>query len=340
MWGRVPDRVGEGSVCAPHVAYCFRKHADQGSAMTSLSAEVSEVALGPNPPKARASRRMDPTLVAALGVTPFFIFALMFLIVPTLFLVVGAFQDATGAFTLLNIVHIFQNPTLVDAYVVSIEISLITAIGGAILGFFLAHAIVLGQLPQWLRPTVSTFCGVASNFAGVPLAFAFIATLGPRGILTAALSDYFGISLRALGFNVISFWGVILAYLYFQIPLMVLIIAPALDGLKREWREAASTLGANSFEYWRYVALPVLWPNIVGATVLLFANSFGAIATAYALAGPGLNIITIQLFNEIRGDVLHDPNLGFAVALGMIVITGASNAVYIWLRQRAERWLR
>jgi putative spermidine/putrescine transport system permease protein len=209
--------------------------------MTSLSAEVSEVALGPNPPKARASRRMDPTLVAALGVTPFFIFALMFLIVPTLFLVVGAFQDATGAFTLLNIVHIFQNPTLVDAYVVSIEISLITAIGGAILGFFLAHAIVLGQLPQWLRPTVSTFCGVASNFAGVPLAFAFIATLGPRGILTAALSDYFGISLRALGFNVISFWGVILAYLYFQIPLIrILALRRAPRPLaEHRWRDRA-----------------------------------------------------------------------------------------------------
>jgi putative spermidine/putrescine transport system permease protein len=121
---------------------------------------------------------------------------------------------------------------------------------------------------------------------------------------------------------------------------MVLIIAPALDGLKKEWREAATTLGATDFDYWRYVGLPVLWPSLVGSTVLLFANSFGAIATAYALAGPGFNIITIQLNNQIRGDVLHDQNLGYAIALGMILITGVSNGLYIWLRERGERWTR
>jgi putative spermidine/putrescine transport system permease protein len=308
--------------------------------MTSFSATVTEVERTAAPKPARSARRMSATTLAVIGVTPFFVFTAMFLIIPTLFLTVGAFQDATGDFTLLNIAHIFANPTLVDAYLVSIKISLITALGGAVLGFFLAHALVLGNLPQWLRPTVTTFCGVASNFAGVPLAFAFIATIGPRGLITGWLLTYFDISLRALGFNIISFWGVVLAYLYFQIPLMVLIIAPALDGLKREWREAATTLGATAFDYWRYIALPVLWPSLVGATVLLFANSFGAIATAYALAGPGLNIITIQLFNEIRGDVLHDEHLGFAVALGMIVITGVSNGLYIWLRERGERWVK
>jgi putative spermidine/putrescine transport system permease protein len=265
---------------------------------------------------------------------------LMFLIVPTVILIFGAFLDLDGHLTLNNMLRIFDNPTLVEAYLVSIKISLITAFVGAVLGFFIAHAIVLGNLPSGLRPTVSTFCGVASNFAGVPLAFAFIATIGPRGLVTNWLADTLGISLRALGFNVISFWGVVLAYLFFQIPLMVLIIAPALDGLKKEWREAATTLGASGREYWWYVALPVLGPSLIGAFVLLFANSFGAIATAYALAGPGLNIITIQLFNQIRGDVLHDENLGYAVALGMIIVTGVSNAAYIWLRQRAERWTR
>jgi len=308
--------------------------------MSSLSAVLTDGAPSSAPPPAKAARRLSVTTLALIGVTPFFIFSLMFLIVPTLFLTVGAFEDANGAFTLLNIAHIFANPTLVDAYLVSIKISLITAIGAAVLGFFLAHALVLGNLPAWLRPTVTTFCGVASNFAGVPLAFAFIATIGPRGLITGWLLDFLGINLRTLGFNVVSFWGVVLAYLYFQVPLMVLIITPAIDGLKREWREAAMTLGGNSVDYWRYIALPVLWPSLVGATVLLFANSFGAIATAYALAGPGLNIITIQLYNQIRGDVLHDENLGFAVALGMIAITGVSNGLYIWLRERGERWIK
>lgn len=288
----------------------------------------------------KPAKRLSGTTLAIIGVTPFFLFSLMFLIVPTLYLIVGAFLDQTGEFTFNNLVKIFQNPTIVDAYIVSIKISLMTSIGGAFLGLLLAQAIILGNLPSWIRPAVSTFCGVASNFAGVPLAFAFIATLGPRGIMTMWLADYFGISLRAMGFNIISFWGVVMAYLFFQIPLMVLIIAPALDGLKKEWREAAVTLGATSLDYWRYIGLPVLWPSLVGSTVLLFANSFGAIATAYALAGPGFNIITIQLNNQIRGDVLHDQNLGYAIALGMILITGISNGLYIWLRERGERWIR
>jgi putative spermidine/putrescine transport system permease protein len=131
-----------------------------------------------------------------------------------------------------------------------------------------------------------------------------------------------------------------LTYLYFQIPLMVLIITPAIDGLKREWREASEILGANTWQYWLYVGLPVLWPSILGTTLLLFANAFGAVATAYALTGSSLNIVTILLFAQIRGDVLNDPHLGYALAFGMIVITGVSNGLFIWLRARSERWLR
>ncbi len=164
-----------------------------------------------------------------------------------------------------------------------------------------------------------TFSGVASNFAGVPLAFAFIATLGRIGLVTVLLIKYFGFNLYSTGFNLLSFWGLTLTYLYFQIPLMVLILTPALDGLKREWREASAILGASAWQYWRYVALPVLWPSLLGTTLLLFANSFGAIATAYGLTGSSLNIVTILLYAQIRGDVLHNQNLGYALALGMIV---------------------
>ncbi len=121
---------------------------------------------------------------------------------------------------------------------------------------------------------------------------------------------------------------------------MVLILMPALDGLKKEWREAAAILGATKVQFWTHVAFPVLWPSLLGATMLLFANAFGAIATAYALTGSSLNIVPILLYAQIRGDVLHDPNLGYALALGMIVITALSNITYIWLRARSDRWLR
>lgn len=276
---------------------------------------------------------------AWIGVAPFFLFAILFLLWPTMFLVVGAFQDGQGNFTFQNIIDLFQ-ANILSAYWVSIKISFASALGGAVIGFFLAWAIVLGNLPSWLRPTVLTFSGVASNFAGVPLAFAFLATLGRTGFVTILLREWFGFNLYGAGFNLLSFFGLTLTYLFFQTPLMVLILTPALDGLKKEWREAASILGANQLQYWRMVAFPILWPSLLGTSLLLFANAFGAIATAYALTGSTLNIVPIMLYAQIRGDVLHNQNLGYALALGMIVITGISNLLYIWLRMRAERWQR
>ena len=276
---------------------------------------------------------------AWIGVTPFFVFAIMFLIAPTLFLVVGGFQDAAGNFTLRNLANLAQ-PSIVSAYWISIKISAVSAIAGGVIGFLLAYAAIAGGLPGWIRPTLLTFSGVASNFAGVPLAFAFLATLGRTGMVTTLLVKYFDFNLYSTGFNLLSFSGLALTYLYFQIPLMVLMLTPALDGLKREWREASEILGASRWQYWRWIALPVLWPSILGAMLLLFANAFGAVATAYALTGSSLNIVTILLFAQIRGDVLHDQNLGYALAIGMILITGLSNGLYLWLRQRSDRWLR
>lgn len=295
--------------------------------------------LAPSENLANPSRVRSSFSWAWLGVVPFFVFTIMFLILPTALLIVGGFQDAEGHFTFSTISRLFQ-PSIMHAYWLSFEISAASAIGGAIVGFFIAYAAVGGGLPSWVRSTLMTFSGVASNFAGVPLAFAFLATLGRNGLVTLLLMQLFDFNLYSTGFNLLNFTGLTLTYLYFQIPLMVLILTPALDGLKKEWREAAGILGASSAQYWWYVALPVLWPSLLGATLLLFANSFGAVATAYALTGSSLNIVTILLFAQIRGDVLHDQNLGYALALGMILITGVSNVTYIWLRTRSERWLK
>ena len=153
--------------------------------------------------------------------------------------------------------------------------------------------------------------------------------------------------LKALGiylypdFNVSSFLGLCITYTYFQIPLMVLVLAPALDGLRREWREAAENLGASQLEYWRLVALPILLPSILGALVLLFANAFGAQATAYALVGGGAGqnlVVTVMVSAQFSTDSFANPGLGNALAVGMMVIIGISIVVYSWLRRRAERW--
>jgi len=278
------------------------------------------------------------SLLAYLGVAPFFIFAILFMFLPAGFFIVGSFQDNDGNFTFKNIVDLFQT-NILNSYILSIEVSAVTAIGGAIFGFLLAYAAIMGGLPRWIRSGLITFSGVASNFAGVPLAFAFIATLGRTGFVTA-LFNFLGLNIYQMGFNLYNFWGLAVTYMYFQFPLMVLIMAPALDGLKREWREASENLGASSWEYWRYIALPILLPSILGASILLFGNAFGAYATAYALTGSTMNIVTIQIGAQIRGDVLHNQNLGYAMAFGMVVIMTISLIGYSYLQRRTTRWLR
>jgi putative spermidine/putrescine transport system permease protein len=290
--------------------------------------------------RARTPRwRPDAGLARWLGVLPFFAFALLFLILPTLHIVIGAFRQVGGGWTFDNILNLRQQ-SILNAYWVSIKVSFWSALLGCLIGFAMAASVVLWGVNRRLRNPLLTFSGVASNFAGVPLAFAFIATLGPAGLVTLYLRTEFGINLRAWGWNLLSSRGLIVTYLFFQIPLMILIITPALDGLRREWREAAAVLGATGFQYWRMVALPILFPSILGCMALLFANAFGAVATAIALTGPALNIAPILLYAQIRGDVLGNPNLGYALALGMIVVTAAANGLYIWLRARSERWLR
>ncbi len=275
-----------------------------------------------------------------VGLLPFVIFVLMFLVLPTMHIVIGAFQTRDGAFTLQNILDL-NSGTIPSSYWISVKISVASAALGCLIGFAMAAAVVFGAVPRWFKAPLLTFSGVASNFAGVPLAFAFLATFGPVGLVTVLLRNNFGIVLqRDLGFSILSFWGLTITYLFFQIPLMILIITPALEGLRREWREAAEVLGATGLQYWRMVALPILFPSILGTFALLFANAFGAVATAIALTGSSLNIVPIQLYAQIRGDVLGNPHLGYAMAFGMIVVTAIANIAYIWLRVRAERWLK
>jgi putative spermidine/putrescine transport system permease protein len=274
-----------------------------------------------------------------VGVVPFFLFVFAFLILPSSAIFIGGFRAPDGTFTLDNIFAL-SAPNVRNAYWLSIQVSAATALGGGLFGFLLAFAVTVGGLPRAVRSVLVTFSGVASNFAGVPLAFAFISTLGRTGFVTALFKALFDLDIYRSGFNLYSFLGLSLTYMYFQFPLMVLIMTPALDGLKREWREASENLGASYLEYWRYIAFPVLMPSILGTMILLFGNAFGAYATAFALTGGLLNLVTIMIGAQMRGDVLHNPGLGYALALGMVIIMALSIAGYTWLQRRSEQWLR
>jgi putative spermidine/putrescine transport system permease protein len=300
--------------------------------MTVLDSESRDA------PEARPARPKRSW--AWLGVMPFFLFTFLFLLYPSSTIVVRSFINSkTHEFTFNNILALFRTPAILQAYWISIKISLLTALGGGIFGFILAYASIRGSLPGFMRSSLMTFSGVASNFAGVPLAFAFIALLGGAGMLIG-WSKALGYNLYSHGFTLYTFVGLCIVYMYFQFPLMVLVIAPAIEGMRREWMEASENLGASSFQYWRYVGLPILGPALLGTTILLFGNAFGAFATAQALTGGQIRLVTILIGSQVSGDVLGDPGLGYALALGMVGVMAFAIIGYTVLQRRTERWLR
>ncbi|MDK2980768.1 MAG: putative spermidine/putrescine transport system permease protein [Chloroflexota bacterium] len=284
-----------------------------------------------------------------IGLLPFFLFVAFFLVLPSITLFAGAFKDPEGHFSLANF-SFLQNTFALKSYLTSIWISLITSLIGGVFGFFVAYATTSGRTPRWMSNILTTFSGLAANFGGVPLAFAFIATLGRTGFITSLLKGICfngadGVPICPFnpyehGFNLYSVAGLILAYTYFQFPLMVLTITPALEGLKKEWYEASTNLGSSSAQYWRYVALPVLLPSLLGATILLFGNAFGAYATAQALTGGSIYLVTIMIGQQIRGDVLGNPNEGYALAFGMVVIMSVTILLYVLLQRKTTRWIK
>jgi len=276
--------------------------------------------------------------LAWLATLPFFAYTILFLFAPAGSVLVGAFQGKTSGYTLENVRTLFHSP-YIDAFKTSIEVSFVTALIGAVVGLLVAYAAIRDGTPRWIRSGLTTFSGVAANFGGIPLAFAFIATLGPLGIVTVFFRNR-GWDPTAHGISLFTKTGVEITYMYFQLPLMILVIAPAIDGLKREWREASSNLGASQLQFWRFVGIPVLMPSLLGAMILLFGNAFAAYATAYSLTSGTVNLVPILIGAYYSGNVLDNPHLAQAMAFGMFVVLAAMMVVYIPLQRRAARWAK
>jgi putative spermidine/putrescine transport system permease protein len=272
------------------------------------------------------------------GLLPFFVFVAVFLIWPTIVIAMEAFKNKDGHFGISNLVSAMQDDKG-RSFVTTANLSLITALIGGVVGILLAYAICTLERPRFLKKAVTTFSGVASQLGGVPLAFAFIAALGTRGIITLFFNERLHIDLLNFG-SIYTFRGVAIVYLYFQIPLMVIVMLPAIEGLKATYREAAENLGASKFRYWIHVGLPLLAPAAVSGLVLLFANAFSAYATAYALTAGQVNLVSIQIGFYLSGNVLDDPGLGYALAFWMIVFMALAIVIYQLLQRRTSRWLR
>lgn len=275
---------------------------------------------------------------ALLGVVPFFAYTTIFLLVPTLIVVVGAFLDGSSRPTLGNLSALAQ-PQIVAAFTRSVVLSAVTAILGAVVGALLAYAVSTAREGGTLRRMMASLCGVLAQFGGVTLAFAFVATVGGEGFLTLWLQNV-GIDLASSTWLYQPYKGLILVYTYFQIPLMLIVFLPAVEGLRPQWREAAESLGGSTWNYWRHVAGPILAPSFIGAMLLLFTNSFSAYATAAALISQGSPIIPLQIGGTLSSEViLGQENIGKAMALGMVVIVAVVMTLYAALERRTTRWL-
>ena len=273
-----------------------------------------------------------------LGVMPFLLFVFVFLIWPTIVITMEAFKDADGQTSLANVTKAMRGEYR-RSFITTAQLSMLTALVGGLIGGLLAYAITTLERPRFLKKAVTTFSGVASQLGGVPLAFAFIAALGTQGMITLFFKDHLNINLLDYG-SIYTFRGVAIVYLYFQIPLMVIVMLPSIEGLKATYREAAENLGASRIRYWVHVGLPLLAPAALSGVVLLFANAFSAYATAYALTAGQVNLVSIQIGFFLQGNVLDDPALGYSLAFWMIVFMALSILAYQLLQRRTSKWLR
>ncbi|MFF4959871.1 ABC transporter permease [Streptomyces sp. NPDC001222] len=298
-----------------------------------MTAVLTETEVAPAAAQQQRRRRVS----GSLAVLPLLVFTAVAFGVPALAMLNGAFsvKDPTTGATSYGTANltVSLHGAYLTALLGSVKLSAVCAALGTVLGLLLAQAVVTSRF-RALREAVLTASGVLANFGGVPLAFAFVATLGNSGVVTRRLD------LTDQGWNLYSFWGLVIVYLYFLIPLMVLTITPALEGLRIQWREAAQNNGATTVQYWRHVALPVLLPSLLGGLVLLFGSAFSAYATAAAMVGSAVPLVTLQIADALSGNVLvGQENVALALSLDMVLVAGLVMAVYLPLQRRSARWL-
>ena len=315
-----------------------------GSTTQAAVAAPEAPASGARPSRVPASLR---GALRWLGVVPFGVYIALGLAAPTVAIAIAAFQSSSGGFVKSSGGFTWSNidTALHGTYLLglktSILLSIATAVVPGIFGLLVAYAIYTAKRGNILRQVVITASGVFANFGGVPLAFLFIATLSTTGIVTGWIKDISGVDIWNHGFTLYNAFGVFFVYMYFQIPLMVLVILPALEGLRPAWREAAQNMGAGTWQYWRYVGGPVLLPSFLGCLLLLFGSAFSAYATAEALSGGTIPLTSIQIGALLNGNVVAgQQNLGYALGLIMVVIIAIVMIGYTILQRRAARWLR
>lgn len=274
---------------------------------------------------------MNKKLVALLLLLPFTVFWLAFQFAPLLWIAINSFwSDTNERWGWDNYSDILTSAFYQQAFGLSWDISFWSSVYGLLIALFCGyslHQLGSGRLQRFMM----SFTNMTSNFAGVPLAFAFIILLGLNGCLTLLLKHY-GVM---QGFRLFSRDGMVLVYTWFQIPLGVLLLYPAFDGLKRDWQESAALLGASRTRYWWHIGLPILFPALLGTFVILLANALGAYATIYALTTGNFNVVPVRIAALVSGDISLDPNTGGALAMLLVLLMAFITLVQQYLMRRS-----
>ncbi|MBM7647479.1 putative spermidine/putrescine transport system permease protein [Bacillus ectoiniformans] len=248
---------------------------------------------------------------------PFALLMTFFFLVPLIYMLISSFT-AGGAFTLEHYQEALTSSYILQGFKNSFALSVVSALVALVVSLFAVYG--MNRFSEPVRERILILSNLTSNFAGVPLAFAFIVLLGNSGLITLALKS-FGWD---LSFSLYSWTGLLLIYIYFQLPLSIMLLYPIFHGIQQQWKDAASLLGASAFMFWKKIGLPIILPGIAGTFTVLFANAMGAYASAYALTGSDYNLASIRIGAVITGDIFAQPELASAIAvlLGAVMITG------------------
>ncbi|WP_208704566.1 ABC transporter permease [Lysinibacillus fusiformis] len=267
--------------------------------------------------------------------SPFLVLLLLFFLVPLLYMLITSFQNSDG-FTLAQYKAVFTNGYILQGFKNSITLSVISAIIALMVTLFAVYAMMKFSEP--VREKILILTNLTSNFSGIPLAFAFIVLLGNSGLFTLLFEKW---DIDALSsFSLYSWGGLLLIYIYFQLPLSLMLLYPIYDGIQQQWKEAAALLGASSWQFWMKIGLPVMLPGIVGTFSVLFANAMGAYASAYALTSSNYNIVAIRIGSLIKGDIFAQPELASAIAVILAVSMVTAMLISEWSISKTRRKLK
>jgi len=264
--------------------------------------------------------------------SPFLVLLLLFFLVPLLYMLITSFQNSEG-FTLKQYESIFTNDYILQGFKNSITLSVISAMIALLITLFAVYAMMKFSEP--VREKILILTNLTSNFSGIPLAFAFIVLLGNSGLFTLLFDKW---DIEALtSFSLYSWSGLLLIYIYFQLPLSLMLLYPIYDGIQQQWKEAAALLGASSWQFWMKIGLPVMLPGIVGTFSVLFANAMGAYASAYALTSSNYNLVAIRIGSLIKGDIFAQPELASAIAVILAVTMVTAMLISEWSISKTRR---